>query len=358
LDSDGVDEMKILYVTTRQWNPGDEFILRGVRNILGACGVVEDVANIYNKSPQTTSLFEGWNFWKKPYYKSLASSLDFALNITHYDNSFKRTHDLSFYDMVVFAGSPAWYGGRLEHLYRKLRNYQGKIFFLGIGTPNKPLALTYEERQVLERSVVSCRNEDLASDLRQLGIKADYLPCPALLSAPFERAPPTRMGIVGLGFNTPHTHRYQRISEEKFSLQCELFEYMIENYEARIVAHYVDEIDHIARAYGKEKACFVYDAAEYPGVYSQFDFVISSRVHGCGVANSVGVPNAAITHDARGSTVKGFLSESVGSLNELKDILIDYESRLIYQHERLVGHKRKTLDAYQLLLEPALSGIR
>ena len=70
--------MKILYVTTRQWNPGDEFILRGSRRILKECGITEDVSSIYNKSPQTTSLFESWNFWKKPYFKSLASSVDFA----------------------------------------------------------------------------------------------------------------------------------------------------------------------------------------------------------------------------------------------------------------------------------------
>lgn len=348
--------MKVLYVTTRQWNPGDEFILRGSRRILKECGVTEDVSSIYNKSPQTTSLFESWNFWKKPYYKSLASSVDFAFNITHYDNSFKRSNDINFYDMVVFAGSPAWYGGRLKPLYKKLKNFKGKILFLGIGTPNKPLDLSDDEKDVLRRSTVFCRNETLVENLRKQDICARYLPCPALLSAPFERNNVDGINVVGLGFNTTETHRYQRMSNEKFGLQTRLFEVLQSRFDCRIVCHYVDELEHASALYGAENVRFVFDAVDYPDLYSQFDFVLSSRVHGCGVSSSVGVPNAAITHDARGDTVNGFLSAQVASKSALAKIVDQSVEDLIAWQNRIKDQKKATLAQYAEALSPVLEG--
>lgn len=39
--------MHILASTTRQWNPGDEFILLGVRNLIG-----EATWSIFNRNPE------------------------------------------------------------------------------------------------------------------------------------------------------------------------------------------------------------------------------------------------------------------------------------------------------------------
>lgn len=346
--------MKILYVTTRQWNPGDEFILRGSRRILAACGVKEDVTSIYNKSPQTTSLFESWNFWKQQYFTSLVSSVDFALNITHYDNSFKRQNDINFYDKVVFAGSPAWYGGRLKPLYSKLRDFKGQILYLGIGTPNKPLNLSEDEQAILRRATVFCRNEGLVENLGKLNIKANYLPCPALLSSPFERDEVSEIKTIGLGFNTTATHRYHRMSQEKYDVQSRLFDYLRSRYDCRAVCHYVDELEPASELYGKDNVRFVYDAIDYPDLYAKFDFVISSRVHGCGVSSSVGVPNAAITHDARGDTVNGFLSEKVTSEAELARVMDRSLEEMVAWQGRLRAHKAETLDRYVTALTPVL----
>ncbi|MFT4150191.1 MAG: polysaccharide pyruvyl transferase family protein [Paracoccaceae bacterium] len=348
--------MRILYVTTRQWNPGDEFILRGSRRIMAACGVTETVSAIYNKSPQTTSLLESLNFWKRPYYTSLWSSVDFALNVTHYDNSFKRNHDLNFYDAVVFAGSPAWYGGRLKPLYAKLKDYRGKILFLGIGTPNKPLNLSADEQAVLRRATVFCRNRGLADNLGKLGIAARYLPCPALLSSPVERAAPVSLGLIGLGFNTTRSHRYHRMSEEKFQAQSRIFDFLMSRYDCRIIAHYIDELPEATRLYGADRIRYVFDAVDYPGVYSEYDFVVSSRVHGCGMASSCAVPNAAITHDARGDTVTGFLSDRVGDLAGMERLIDDLQFGLANRSAALRAHKAATLDAYVAALTPVLAG--
>ena len=338
--------MKILYVTTRQWNPGDEFILRGTRRILEAVGIKEEVTSIYNKSPQTTSLFESWNFWKRQYFTSLVSSVDFALNITHYDNSFKRQNDINFYDMVVFSGSPAWYGGRLKPLYRKLHSFKGKILFLGIGAPNKPLNLTSDEHEILRRAIIFCRNESLVTSLAKKDIRSQFMPCPALLSSPFERDAISEISMVGLGFNTTKTHRYHRMSEEKYALQSRLFSVLDARFDCRVICHYVDELEHAADIYGSENVRFVYDAIDYPDLYSKFDFVISSRVHGCGMSSSVGVPNAAITHDARGDTVNGFMSKQVTSEADLIALVEQNIDSVVNWQSQIKVHKERTLQKY------------
>ncbi|WHZ37725.1 polysaccharide pyruvyl transferase family protein [Sagittula sp. MA-2] len=339
--------MKILYVSTRQWNPGDEFIMRGCRSIISALGIEESVCGLFNKSPQTTSLFEAQNIWKRPYFTSLFSAVDFAINITHYDNSFKRNHDINFFDTVVFAGSPEWYGPRLKLLFRKLREFKGAVVFLGIGIPpRRSLSLSNDEKAVIGKSLVFCRNPNLAKQLEEMGVQARYLPCPALLSSPFEREAPVSLKKVGLGFNTTKSHRYQRMSEEKFRAQKAIFDYMINNYDCEIIAHYSDELDEAANLYGSEKVRYAFDSVEYPSIYSAYDFVISSRVHGCGAASSVGVPNAAITHDARGDTVNGFLSERVSGLNDVEKLFDGLEETLRERHLALKEHKTTTLDAY------------
>jgi hypothetical protein len=344
----------VLYVTTRQWNPGDEFILRGSRSILREAGFNDDVSVIYNKSPQTTALFERFNFWKSAAPSSLVSSLDFALNVGHYDNSLKKSHDLSMFDAVVFAGSPGWFGGRLTPMYDRLVDYSGKVLFLGLGVPNKQLKLSDNERAVLGRSMVFCRNAELVDSLGDLGVSARYLPCPALLSSPFERDRPTELELVGLGFNSPTSHKYQRISPEKYGLQAQLFDYMLDNYECEIVCHYVDELEEAGRTYGSQRVRYAYDAADYPALYGRYDFVLSSRVHGCGMASSVGVPNAAIGHDARAGTVDGFNSMRAESLGQFAELMPEVAGKLPELHDELKQHKSMTLASYVEAVGPYL----
>lgn len=347
--------MRILYVTTRQWNPGDEFILAGCRRILDTCRIQRPVEAIYNKSPQTTSLLEKWNFWKRPYLISNVAALDFAFNITHYDNSFKRSSKLDTYDAVIFAGSPGWAGGRIAPLMHKLEDFTGKIAYLGIGTPNRPISLNRAERQVMQRALVTCRDQQLVHNLANDGITATYLPCPALLSAPFERDVPRNFGVIGLGFNTTKGHRYQRMNEQKFFLQNRIFETVLKRHKAKILCHYIDEVDDAAAKFGKENLLYCCDARDYPTTYAQFDYVISSRVHGCGMASSLGIPNALIGHDARAKTVAGFLSETLSEDTHI-DLFLDEESSLLAsKHERLLLHKGSTMASYADLMKGFLA---
>src|SRR3954462_11648347 len=104
--------MNVLFSATRQWNPGDEFILFGSVNALRSAGL--DVNPIlFNRNPQIRRM--------RPLFRWMRQ-LDDAMfggrALPFLDNSFKNTTDASIVDLVVFAGSPEWRGRRLAPLYR------------------------------------------------------------------------------------------------------------------------------------------------------------------------------------------------------------------------------------------------
>jgi len=346
--------MRVLYVTTRQWNPGDEFILRGVRRILDEVAPDRPVEMIFNKSPQTTGLFEARNFWIRERPGRLATSLDFAIRVAHYDNSLKRHHDLASYDAVIFAGSPGWFGSRLSTLYRRLIGYQGKVIFLGIGTPNRPVRLRQAEREVMRRSTVVCRDKPLTEELGGSGISARFLPCPALLASPFEVAPAAGEAPIGLVFGSDSGVRYQRISPQAKALQDRLFRSIVREAPAEIVCHYSDELPQAIAEYPNVKVRYSFDAADYVSIFARYSSVISTRVHGCGIASSLAVPNAAIVHDRRGETVRGFRSFQVGGESEALEWVGKVASNAESMRSELQSHKLQTLSSYVAMLTDVL----
>ena len=154
----------ILFSTTRQWNPGDEFILLGVINILKE--ILKDFNPIiYNRNPSIRPKYSYLNFLYNSRFFSnrfflLKSQLESFFRIGFYDNSFKDYTSLDFMDTVIFAGTPEWFGARLLPLYKKLLNYEKPILFLGIGTAleNKKIKPIYDK--VLNKAkLITTRDE-------------------------------------------------------------------------------------------------------------------------------------------------------------------------------------------------------
>ncbi|MCL2390718.1 MAG: polysaccharide pyruvyl transferase family protein, partial [Endomicrobia bacterium] len=117
----------ILFSTTRQWNPGDEFILLGCINLLKELYPGFNPV-IYNRNPairqekySNLNFFRN-TFWERVSCKSKGLS-DAFLRMGFFDNSFKDNTDASFLDLAVFAGSPEWYGYRNAKLYDVINRY-------------------------------------------------------------------------------------------------------------------------------------------------------------------------------------------------------------------------------------------
>ncbi len=302
------DQQNILYVTTRQWNPGDEFIMGGVRAALRAAGWSPRVEAIYNKSPQVTAKWSRFNPFKVRAANLSAGYVDAFVHTAHFDNSFGPHNDINFFDAVVFCGSPGWFGGRLHGLYEKLSTFHGQVLFLGIGASNRAVKLSKTEVDVLRSAaVVTVRDEYLHGELtNRYGIECEWITCPAFLAAP-STVEPDPTSKIGLVYTAAHTNRGHRVSAEHEALQNAIFHRVIEQHpDTEVVCNYYDEVDTAATLFGRERVRYAFDALDYPSLMGEYRYVVSSRVHGCGISSSVGVPNILLGHDRRAATVAGF----------------------------------------------------
>ena len=344
------DVRNVLYVTTRQWNPGDEFILAGVKAILRASGWAPKIEAIFNKSPQVAGKLSRQNPFRMKRANYSAGYLDSFVQTAHFENSFGPANDINAFDAVVFCGSPGWFGGRLSGLYRQLSDYTGRVYYIGIGSSNRDLKLSATEVAVLKRAeVVTCRDERLHTELEaRYGVRTHLMTCPALLAAPHE-VKVNALTKLGLVYTSAGTNRGQRVSTEHETLQNEIFHHLIAEYEeVDIICNYYDEVDSAASEFGAERVRYTSDARDYADLMSEYSFIVSSRVHGCGLASSLGVPNVLLGHDKRAETVRGFGSSVTTSLSEIRAQLsaLGDGDALGVESDRLLTLKRDLLDQY------------
>lgn len=347
----------VLYVTTRQWNPGDEFILAGVRAVGRRLGWQPRSEAIFNKSPQVVGKWSHLNPFRMKHANYSTGYVDSFVRTATFDNSFGSDDDISFFDTVVFCGSPGWFGGRLRGLYAKLAEFDGQVLFLGIGSSNRQVKLSNSEAQCLERAdVVTCRDERLTNELRdRYRIQASWVTCPALLAAPNE-VEPDQSSPIGLVYTASHTNRGHRVSREHESRQNAIFARLVEEHpDVEVVCNYYGEVDAAARLFGRSRVRYTYDAAEYATLIARYRFVVSSRVHGCGLASSLGVPNVLIGHDKRAVTVEGFGSAATIDADVISAMATQYadSGELKIESARLKHLKADLLDQYvSILREP------
>ena len=312
----------ILFSTTRQWNPGDEFILLGIINLLEEV-IGEFNPIIYNRNPEVRQYFN-----INPFRHSKFCDISFRgkrklesfFRIGFWDNSFKNEMNLDFIDYVIFAGSPEWMEGILDPLYEKLQDYNKPILYLGIGSGRKINWDKLKEiyKKVIKKAKLITVRDYYTYNLLQ-EVKPYYLPCPAIFSSKKEKKI-KKIEKVGLIFSTYKAVPYNRISGDTYKFIIKLYSKLIQKYDCEFVCHYIDELPEIYSAFDSPIAHYSYDSKDYIDIYNKFDLVIGPRVHGIGLSASQGIPGILISHDQRGDTGKGFLANIVDINTNIKDI--------------------------------------
>lgn len=352
----------LLFSTTRQWNIGDEFILFGVRNILEEFYTSRGEKKpfnpiIYNRNPSITPVFHrSLSGYIKKHVHSLMAECD---------NSIHERIDAGFIDAAICAGTPEWRGERMLQFYKIVNQYKLPFLALGVGEIG-PFNRPVEEDVIKNASILTFRSPKLAAKARQLGLNnAIYLPCPALLSIKPDEEKQWQSNAgeitIGLGFNIPreYTVPYIGISRETYDFTERLFAEVLKSYGQLCkfvgICHYVDELPYAIKFFSKWNidVLYSYDARDYGEIYSGVDLLISSRVHGCGIAASLGIPSLGISHDERGDTINGFLAEVVTPKEEIKSCMIKIASIIDNadeKHSLLVEHKKTTLQQYVEIL--------
>jgi polysaccharide pyruvyl transferase WcaK-like protein len=343
--------MNIIFATTRQWNPGDEIILFGCMNALRDAGL-EFNPVIFNRNPSVRHRGKSRHLHQ---LKIMGREWNPFL-----DNSVKDDMDLSFADMVVFAGSPEWRGQRLASLYRGILEHNLPAVFLGLGT-NRPFSLTAEhftadEMAVLKQArLITCRDALTAQSLAPLPVHR--LPCPALLSCTDVQETRSQIRRVALMFGSDRAAKNNNVSPATYRYLESLYHALMRRYGTQwtieLVAHYIDELPHAAQAFPGTPVRYSYDARDYAAIYGQYDLVIGHRVHGIGVAASQGIPGICVSHDTRGDTVRGFGAQIITTKTPLEEVfaLVDQMTGSLNDHmQRLIAHRQATAQQYRQLL--------
>lgn len=193
--------MNVLISTTTNWNPGDQFILIGVKNILKH--IFPNTPNYihYDRSPN--------NMVRWPENQNIKT----GLHGTFMNNPI----DWSKISLVVLAGSPEFLHHPLAPIYEGLLNHpEIPLWAIGVGytEPYFVLPFTESEKEVLKResTLIITRQEELTNRIfKELGKDSYTLPCPALFC--FENYPEkTRDTLL------PHqiAHSLEELTSETF----------------------------------------------------------------------------------------------------------------------------------------------
>ncbi|HLF17944.1 MAG TPA: polysaccharide pyruvyl transferase family protein [Candidatus Omnitrophota bacterium] len=353
----------ILFSTTRQWNPGDEFILTGILNLLRG---IDPHFNpvIFNRNPEiqheSGSAFEMRFKGGIPRMKRLKLGM--------YDNSFKASlKDNKFIDLVIFAGSPEWASPRLKGLYDYIDKFSIPTAYMGIGLGAdfdlSSLAETY--KNVLKRSALIAVRDSLAQK-KLAGFNPVLLPCPSLLAAAQEHERDIReVKTVGLIYSTHRSVRNNRLESATYSYMMDLYKRFLENYAGKLrfefVCHYIDELAVFKQDFPSMNCFYSYDSSDYLKIYRQFDLVIGPRVHGIGICASMGIPGINLAHDLRAETCRGFQAEIIGVDTGFDKVIETIGSRVKQisgLNQRLLQHKKDILGRYTALVSPIIGALR
>ena len=321
----------ILFSTTCQWNPGDELIFQGVLNILRDSGLLFN-AVLYNRNPAV-------NPPRSP-DRAFRDEADFL------ENSFYLAQPAPV-DYVVFAGSPEWAGGpRIDPLLEFIIKHGLRCSFLGVGlsgmaTPSSLLRSVLQENT----DVFACRDKMTLEMVTGL-VNAQLLACPSLLSSKTERHRKT-LGRVGCGIQGTKV-RWQNISREYQKMLYDSYLQLAENYPLEYIAHYIDDLNYLPH----EQARVHYSGrtVDFFQIYDQFDLIVSPRLHGCGIAASLGIPSICLAHDQRGVAAELFGAVVVNSPQNLNKIVAGQDWAL--RSKNILDLKISVASRYQSVIQP------
>ena len=314
----------ILFSATRQFNPGDELILRGILNLLDSMGLRYNRL-LYNRHPMITP-------------NRLPKRLAFRRS-WHSDNSF-YLDDPEAVDYMIIAGLPEWRtGGRMEVLFEYVLKNRIPCAFLAVGAGSGGAFTVDDRRHLLLRRVLDSRCELLTvRDREAEKALAEWsprlLPCTALFSAATQRLR-TGPGVVGLVF--------QNSSQRFNSVRPEISEYLAGQYrrilreypDCRVICHTCADFLEARRTLPLADVRYSALAEDYEGIFDACDVVVGPRVHGAGLAASLGIPSILVQHSARGLTGWGFRAVPANPgddlLGMIRGIDVEGESRKLME---------------------------
>jgi hypothetical protein len=351
-----------IFSTTRDWNPGDDFILYGVRNLLESI-IPEFNSFIYDRNPDyhalripSLSVFD-------------TSGKKFPVDFTKVPdmlpalrNSLGLKGDLSNIDFAIFAGSPEWAGFMLEPFNKFILENKIPSIYLGVGffegfKEHGYKATTELDRKSFQNSLLITARDQLAGDMLSPHVENYVLSCPALFSSKVAKKRTQKKKIA---LSTQGTQGRNSISQENFDYSIKLFKKLISLFDCEIVCHYKGDYKELSPIFGSQvKIHYCYDPKDYFDIYDNFDLTVTTRVHGAGICASMGIPGVCLSHTSRIETTKGFLSEMIDphTLSVEEGIKLIQNLDVPKRSEEIISLKSQMFQEYQNLLRPIFKNL-
>jgi len=271
----------ILMSSSRQWNPGDEFILLGVRRLLET--LLDGPLNylLWNRNPD---LFV--DRWRNPQFRP-----GFLTNSV-------LEPSLDLVDLIVLAGTPEWFGPPVERIFRELLRYPNvPLIALGVGGTGPGFKFSPLESEIFHRenSLILCRNQTLADDINeQIGPgKAIVLPCPAFFCAEWDETRSLDSFARGLPTINVQGDTVENQSAPTWFVDqlSQIVAEISERSNIRFVAHYIDEFYRFSRLFRDADIFHSYEPLDYLTFYRERPrALLTSRLHGAIASLSCGTP--------------------------------------------------------------------
>lgn len=312
--------MNIAYSTTVQWNPGDELILKGVRNLIN----VDHNFIIYNRHPL---------------HKTTVG-----------DNSYVYPYGKNAIDHVIFAGTPDWSSKDQDDLYQTIHENNIDFSYIGVGGfVDEHGALFKMGQHEAHDAFISKAKSRIVRDEHALSAmeNATLCPCPSLFA--FEGDTPVKNKKKKICFNLQGPGPIASPNDSvlyKIGFLAKTFK---DKYEASIVCH--SFIDFVIASELKLNPFYSSDSNDYFDYYKQFDLVVGPRIHGAGWASTLAVPSITIPHDFRSSTAKHLGSEVI-DVDKVEDFFLGINDKWIKEKSiSLIELKKKWKKEYLELLD-------
>lgn len=316
--------MNILYATTTSWNIGDDLIRLGCERMMNEI-FGEHNKVLFNKHPQIR--------------------LDTNEPQTPCDNSYKDCMTDFNLDVIVMAGTPENFTSKCDAFYDLCEKNNAKKIFLGLGGP--PKFMNAKAKDVLHKAdFVSVRDASIKDELQsKIGREVHSFPCTAFYA--FNEASIPEKKIVFVPRPTKKINKIHGLRDDDFELQSKILENIIKefpDYEIQIVCHYVDEFYH----YSDKNVRYSYDLKDYVKFYQGAEVVISSRIHGCALAASMGIKTIGFAEDFRAGTMHGFKTKILNYGDDVISAMRKLETN------EILAHKKRTYEEYISAIKGAL----
>ncbi len=332
-----INTMNILVSSTRQWNPGDEFILMGVRNLFEeALGPVGINWVLYDRNPDL--FVDGFSTHQR--------------KETIWGNSYHHDSPECF-NLALVAGTPEWMGRPLEGFYSTVRRGRLPLYIIGAGYIDAPIVFSEDEMYCLKNTLklAITRDEYASRALNEIGVQHEILPCPALFASTWESVPHV-VKKIGFIIQTNKTVNQKVTEELSYACAHTVNQLRKKGFEVDVVCHYIDEFVEFTKVLSPVR--YSYDSLDYIDMIGSYDLVLSTRLHGAILANSMGKPAIMLNNDDSRCTGAAMLFPFI-YVSTPENIINDVIAFDPKNAEQLVQWKAGIKDRYLSLLREAIS---